>query len=86
MKRPCSQKNWVNLFTAPLCFEVEPTCSVCDCDMESWDAYYDHITFDPDHHTNELRKERPSRPKYIPAILYRSYSSSQKDDSSSPES
>ncbi|KAJ1763906.1 hypothetical protein LPJ54_005638, partial [Coemansia sp. RSA 1824] len=52
--------------------------------MESWDAYYDHITFDPDHHINELRKERPSRPKYIPAILYRSYSSSQKDDSSSP--
>ncbi|KAJ2814883.1 hypothetical protein IWW50_007000 [Coemansia erecta] len=74
------------MLTAPLQFDVEPKCSVCDCEMGSWDAYYDHITFDPDHHTNELRQERPLRPKYIPALLCRSDSSSQKDELSSPES
>ncbi|KAJ1767559.1 hypothetical protein LPJ74_005301 [Coemansia sp. RSA 1843] len=61
-----SQKStWVNPFTEALHRSVEPNCRVCDCSMDSWDMYFDHLMFDQDHQVNEMRElaERCSRTK-----------------------
>ncbi|KAJ1903454.1 hypothetical protein LPJ81_003045, partial [Coemansia sp. IMI 209127] len=60
-----NRSTWVNPFTEVLHRSVEPNCRVCDCAMNSWDMYFDHLMFDENHQLNEMREmfERNSRTK-----------------------
>ncbi|KAJ2725885.1 hypothetical protein GGI07_000930 [Coemansia sp. Benny D115] len=54
---PC----WFSPIIASLETEVEPNCKLCDCTMDSWDLYFDHLIFDPNHKLNEYREMTEQR-------------------------
>ncbi|KAJ1670781.1 hypothetical protein GGF38_001281 [Coemansia sp. RSA 25] len=50
-----TRKQWVDPLIDTLNLSLEPNCAICNHSMDSWDLYFDHITFDQTHIENAAR-------------------------------